>query len=238
MANPKILVVDDDAACILMVSAGLRKLGFEVVAATDGWDGLAQARTHRPDLVLLDVKMPQMDGWTFIGFLRNQKDFEKMPVIFLTGRTSDEDRKRGLELGADDYLTKPVDLGKLRASIQTVLEKRAKARAAAAPRPPEEARPKGKFGLKGRLDQLSLSALLSILGAGKRSGTLVLSQAGRIARVLFRDGRVETAVLEGSPALEGIAAMDALGKWADGEFAFSEHSVAEKGDSSRKIPKI
>jgi len=238
MANPKILVVDDDEACVLMVSSGLRKLGFEVVAATDGWDGLAQARAHRPDLVLLDVKMPQMDGWTFIGFLRNQKDFEKLPVIFLTGRTSDEDRKRGMELGADDYLTKPVDLGRLRASIQAVLEKRAKARVAALPRPPEEARPRGKFGLKGRLDQLSLSALLSILGAGKRSGTLVLSQGGRIARVLFRDGRVETAVLEGPAALEGIAAMDALGKWSDGEFAFSEHSVAEKGGSSRKIPKI
>jgi CheY-like chemotaxis protein len=238
MANPKILVVDDDDACILMVSAGLRKLGFDVVAATDGWDGLTQARTHRPDLVLLDVKMPQMDGWTFIGFLRNQKDFDKVPVIFLTGRTSDEDRKRGLELGADDYLTKPVDLGKLQASIQAVLQKRAKARAAALPKPPEEARPKGKFGLKGRLDQLGVSALLSILGAGKRSGTLALSRTGQLARVLFRDGRVETAVVDGTPPLEGIAAMDALGKWADGDFAFNEHAVAEKGDSSRKIPKV
>ncbi|HXX93162.1 MAG TPA: response regulator, partial [Planctomycetota bacterium] len=79
MAKSKILVVDDDDGCTLMVSAGLRKMGFEVVAANDGWEGLAQARSQRPDLVLLDVKMPQMDGWTFLGFLRNQKEFEKTP---------------------------------------------------------------------------------------------------------------------------------------------------------------
>ena len=194
MATPKILVVDDDDACILMVSAGLRKLGFDVVAATDGWDGLSQARAQRPDLILLDVKMPQMDGWTFIGFLRNQKDFERVPVIFLTGRTSKEDRKKGLELGAEDYLTKPVDLAKLQAVIQGVLQKRAEAKAAAAvPKPAEEARPKGKFGLKGRLDQLGLPALLSIIGAGKRTGTLALRNAGaglegKVNFVLIVDG--------------------------------------------------
>ena len=238
MANPKILVVDDDEACILMVSAGLRKTGFDVVAATDGWDGLTQARTHHPDLVLLDVKMPQMDGWTFIGFLRNQKEFEKVPVVFLTGRASDEDRKRGLALGAEDYLTKPVDMEKLQTSIRAILVKRAKAKAVAALPTPEEVRPKGKFGLKGRLDQLGLAALLSILGAGKRTGTLVLKRELLTGRVTFRRGQVDRVVIEGFDPLEGLAAMEALGKWAEGDFAFSEHDVEASTESSQRIPKV
>ena len=234
----RILVVDDDDACVLMVSAGLRKMGHEVVSATDGWEGLAQARSQKPDLILLDVKMPQMDGWTFMGFLRNQKDFEKTPVIFLTGRSSDEDRKKGIGLGADEYLTKPVDLDRLKACIESALEKRAKARAPALP-PVEAVRPKGRFGLKGRLDQLALAAVLSILGAGKRSGTLALSREGRVGRVILNRGAVASAVLDGPEPVEGLAAMDALGKWADGDFAFSEHAVEEeRKGSSRRIPKV
>ncbi len=238
MAGTRILLVDDDEACILMVSAGLRKLGFEVVAATDGWDGLAQARAQKPNLILLDVKMPQMDGWTFLGFLRNQKDFEKVPVIFLTGRTAEEDRKKGIALGADDYLSKPVDLDRLKTCIDTSLHRRGKAHATAAP-PAEPLRPKGRFGLKGRLDQLGLAALLSILGAGRRSGTLALSREGQVARVILLTGHITSAVLDGPERVEGLAAMDALGKWSDGDFAFSEHPVEkEKKGSSRAIPKV
>jgi CheY-like chemotaxis protein len=241
VATLKILIVDDDDASIAIVSAGLRKLGFQIVVATDGWDGLSQARKERPDLVLLDVKMPQMDGWTFIGILRGQKDFEKTPVIFLTGRTSDEDRKKGLSLGADDYLTKPVEFDRLRASIQKVLDKRAKDRATALrEKAAETARPSGRFGLRGRLDQLGVAALLSILGAGKRTGTLTIADAGgQKGLVSIRDGRVETVQILGSdPPLEGLGAMDALGKWREGEFFFHERAVSRSNASSTQIPKI
>ncbi|HLF94011.1 MAG TPA: response regulator [Planctomycetota bacterium] len=238
MAGSRILVVDDDEACVLMVSAGLRKLGYEVAAATDGWDGLAQARAQKPELILLDVKMPQMDGWTFLGFLRNQKEFEKVPVIFLTGRTSEEDRKKGLGLGADDYLAKPVDLDRLKTCIEASLERRAKVHQSTV-RMADPRRPKGRFGLRGRLDQLGLAAVLSILGAGRRSGTLALSREGQEARVILLTGHITSAVLDGPEPAEGLAAMDLLGRWTEGEFAFSEHPVGEeKKGSSRSIPKV
>src|SRR5437763_10790900 len=96
----RILVVDDDVEGTLPVVAILNAAGYEVATANDGWDGLAQARRLHPDLVLLDITMPSMDGWTFMKFVRTHRDLAAIPVVFLTGSSATANRERGLRLGA------------------------------------------------------------------------------------------------------------------------------------------
>src|SRR6185295_5048065 len=120
----KILVVDDDVEFIAPVTAILTGAGYEVSSAKDGWEGLSQARRTKPDLVLLDLRMPAMDGWTFMKFVRAHRDIAQIPVIFLTASTDPEDRERGRRMGADGYLVKGVDADQLLGEIAAVLDRR------------------------------------------------------------------------------------------------------------------
>jgi two-component system OmpR family response regulator len=117
----RILVVDDEEYITDLVSLGLRFVGFEVDVAADGRDALAKIASMRPDLVVLDIAMPQMDGIEVVQRLR--RDGLETPVVFLTARDAPSDRVRGLHLGADDYITKPFSLEELLARIEAVLRR-------------------------------------------------------------------------------------------------------------------
>ena len=129
MDTPKILVVDDDPVIIQLLTSTLAKSGAAVITAANGQEGLQQFYTHRPDLVILDVKMPDMDGWETCRIIRKLSD---VPIIMLTARAADDEIIRGLDSGADDYITKPfnaqVVLARVRAALrrpaQTALTKR------------------------------------------------------------------------------------------------------------------
>jgi two-component system KDP operon response regulator KdpE len=116
----RILVVEDDATLQALMSIYLSGRGYEVVTACDGAEALAQVADARPDLVLLDVMMPGMDGWETIVELRRKST---VPVIFLTALGNEEEVVRGLELGAEDYLRKPVGMKELATRIATVLRR-------------------------------------------------------------------------------------------------------------------
>lgn len=120
----KMLIVEDDAKTRLYLKQGLSEQGFVVDTAANGVDGCHQALTEDYDLVILDVMMPGMDGWAVLAELRRSK---QTPVLFLTARDNVDERVRGLELGADDYLIKPFAFAELVARIRTLL-KRGKAR--------------------------------------------------------------------------------------------------------------
>jgi two-component system KDP operon response regulator KdpE len=120
MAATILLVEDDETFCYL-IGERLQEEGFEVVVAHDGAMGLHALERHRPDLVLLDVLMPIMDGWETCRLMREVSD---VPIIMLTCRTSQGDIVRGLEIGADDYVTKPFDTPELLARIQAALRRR------------------------------------------------------------------------------------------------------------------
>ena len=100
----KILIIDDDRATVENVAAVLKKRGFEVIEAFCAQGGLRKAYSNQPDLVLLDVILPDKDGWEMCRQLREMSD---VPIIFLTARSDDSDEARGLNIGADDYLRKP-----------------------------------------------------------------------------------------------------------------------------------
>jgi two-component system KDP operon response regulator KdpE len=116
----RILVVDDEPRMIRFIRLNLEHDGFEVVEATDGLAALNQVRDALPDLVLLDVAMPELDGFETLRLLR---EISSIPVIMLTARGEEDDRVRGLELGADDYVTKPFSPRELVSRVRAVLRR-------------------------------------------------------------------------------------------------------------------
>ena len=120
MADAKILVVDDDKKIVELVTLYLKKDGYQVLAAFDGRQAIELARRRQPDLIVLDLMLPQVDGTDVCRILRAESE---VPIIMLTGRSTDEDKLAGLDLGADDYVTKPFNPRELLARIRAVLRR-------------------------------------------------------------------------------------------------------------------
>jgi DNA-binding response OmpR family regulator len=116
--KPTILTADDDPQLLRLVTRNLQLEGYEVLAASDGQQALEQIEQRSPDLVLLDVMMPRMDGFSVCHRVR---EFSSVPIIIVTARGQDQDKVRGLDLGADDYLTKPFGVEELLARVRAVL---------------------------------------------------------------------------------------------------------------------
>lgn len=118
--SEKILVIDDEVTTVNLITMLLERKGFEVIKANNAEEGLRRAYRHQPDLVLLDIMMPDMDGWEVCRRLRDLSD---VPIIFLTALDSVKDIVHGLEIGADDYITKPFDHDELVARIRAHLRR-------------------------------------------------------------------------------------------------------------------
>lgn len=118
--NEKVLLIDDDSGLLTLLRLGLEREGFEVTTADNGKEGLRRAYEIRPDVIILDVSMPEMDGWATCQRLRSMCD---TPIIMLSAMQGQADVLKGLSLGADDYLTKPCSFDELKARIRTVLRR-------------------------------------------------------------------------------------------------------------------
>ena len=116
--NKRILVVDDDPVILRLIEVNLDLEGFEVVTADRGEDAIDKAREHSPDLILLDLMMPEMSGWEIAEKLQQDGKTSGIPLVFLSARTQDEDRKRGEDLGVAGYVTKPFDPADLVSTIR------------------------------------------------------------------------------------------------------------------------
>lgn len=122
MAPVKILVADDNQQIRMLVSAALRILGHELLMAVDGEEALRIATEEQPDLMLLDVQMPQLDGFEVLSFLRKKPETADIKVVMLTTAAQTADKKRGAELGAIDYVVKPFEPKVLRGVVERALE--------------------------------------------------------------------------------------------------------------------
>jgi len=107
MAKRKILVIDDEIELVKAIQIRLEHAGFEVLVAYDGQEGLNRAQKEKPDLIILDLMLPKMEGYKVCGLLKVDARYNKIPIILLTARAQPADQKLGLELGADAYITKP-----------------------------------------------------------------------------------------------------------------------------------
>ncbi len=122
MANvPRLLLVEDNEMNRDMLSRRLMRKGFEVLLAVDGQEGIAIAVAERPDLILMDMSLPELDGWAATRSLKTNPDTHRIPVIALTAHAMMGDRERCLDAGCDDYDTKPIDFPRLLNKIQALL---------------------------------------------------------------------------------------------------------------------
>lgn len=123
MAKKTILVVDDEKDLLDLIEYNLKKEGFNVLKAENGEEGIAVAKEGKPDLVLLDIMMPKMDGLEAVEIMRKDDDLKKTPIIFLTARSDEKTEVEGLNKGGDDYITKPISTTKLISRIKAVMRR-------------------------------------------------------------------------------------------------------------------
>jgi two-component system alkaline phosphatase synthesis response regulator PhoP len=119
----RVLVVDDDTEIVRLLRAYLERAGYEVLAAYDGEMALHILRRESPDLVILDLMLPDRDGWDLTRVVRGDAKLARIPIIMLTARVEDQDKILGLELGADDYVTKPFNPREVMARVRAVLRR-------------------------------------------------------------------------------------------------------------------
>jgi DNA-binding response OmpR family regulator len=181
-----ILVVDDEPQIVRLVRAYLEEAGFRVVTASDGEQALYVARHERPDLVVLDVLMPRMDGLEFTRRIRRERN---IPIIMLTARADESDRIVGLELGADDYVTKPFSPREIVARVRAVLR-----RAQAPPESPQVL----------RVGDLTLDCTAHVAAVAGQSLDLTPTEFGILETLMTTPGRAfsRAELLE---AVQGIA---------------------------------
>ncbi len=121
----RILVVDDDPQIVRLVRSYLEQAGYVVLTANDGEAAIHTLKRERPDLVVLDLMLPKRDGWAVTRWLRSQETLAATPLLMVTARIADEDKLLGLELGADDYLTKPFNPREVVARVRAILRRAA-----------------------------------------------------------------------------------------------------------------
>jgi two-component system alkaline phosphatase synthesis response regulator PhoP len=120
----KILAVEDDASIMAVTQKRLEVAGYEVITAFEGLEGLKKARTENPDLIVLDLKLPNLNGYQICSMLKRDKKYCDIPIVMLTSLTMEKDVEEGFRAGADAYITKPYDAQALLYHIKTLLEKR------------------------------------------------------------------------------------------------------------------
>ncbi len=124
MEKGRILVVEDNMDTYKLVHFILQKNGFETFLAVNGRDGVTAAQKQKPDLIIMDLSMPEMDGWTATSILKGDNETSSIPLIALTAHALPGDRQRAMDAGCDEYITKPMDLEDLVEAVQYWLGKR------------------------------------------------------------------------------------------------------------------
>ena len=206
MASWRVLLAEDEALMAQMMADILSELPIEVSIAHDGREALMMVDKTRPDLLLLDCMMPELDGFEVAAALKANPETQNIPIIFLTARGRVEDKIRGLELGAEDYLIKPVRREEMLARVRNVLRRFESRRAAASPE---------ASLMRGRLEFMGLPNIVQVLETERRTGTLRLTHDGGRGEIVFLEGRVASAA-EG--VRQGEAAVYRLLAWDKGDF--------------------
>ena len=123
MQTKKILVVDDEVDLVETIRFPLEMEGFHVLVSYNGEDALNQARKENPDLILLDIMLPKLDGYKVCRLLKFDERYKHIPILMLTAKTQVKDKQTGMETGADEYITKPFDIDQLMEKVKAYLNK-------------------------------------------------------------------------------------------------------------------
>ena len=231
MAKQSLLLVDGDVKSLRVLEVSLRKAGFNVTTAVSGLDALGKVETAAPDLIISDTKMAEMDGFELCQKLKQSPDLAQIPIIFLTSQTNVEDKVRGLELGVEDYLTKPIYVLELITRVKILLQKKqrlsfseAPALASAGSPASKREAPRTKFA--GQLADMAVVDLIQTIEISRKSGVIHFQNPeGRQAAIYFRGGKVIDAELG---RLSGEEAVYRLLVWTDGSFEVEFKNVRRK----------
>jgi uncharacterized protein (TIGR02266 family) len=212
MTDWRILVADDEPYVVLAIKEVLETLPARVLEAHDGEEALKVARADRPDVILLDVKMPGLDGFQVAAALKKDPSTAGIPLIFFSALGSPSEKIRGLELGADDYVAKPIDAEELKARIRTILRRN---------RPQKGV----SSSSSGQLQAVTLPSLVRTLEADRRTTRLLLTRGEERGEIIFVDGHI-TRASQGPRQAE--SAVYALLTWQDGSFQMTAVDPAQQ----------
>src|SRR5512136_114140 len=202
MTEWRVLVADDEPYVVLAIAEVLEGLPAAVMTAHDGEEALKLARGERPDLILLDVKMPGLDGFQVATALKKDPSTAGIPLVFFSALAAPSEKIRGLELGADDYVAKPIDAEELKVRVRTILRRH---------RPQ-----KGTSSVaSGQLQAVNLPSLVRSLEADRRTTRLLLSRGEERGEISFVEGHITRAT---QGPRQGEPAVYELLTWQDGSF--------------------
>jgi CheY-like chemotaxis protein len=209
VAKKQLLLVDADPRSVRVLEVSLKKSGYSVTTATDGADALAKIDLSAPDLILSDTRLPRLDGYELVRRMKDKPEHAHIPVVFLTSQKSIEDKIRGLELGVEDYLTKPIFVRELIARVNLLLARRTQERMATAMPMSRRTR------LSGSLEDMGVVDLLQTFEISRKTGVGKIGNGRKEARIYFRDGKVVDAELG---RLRGEEAVYRALIWNSGHF--------------------
>jgi uncharacterized protein (TIGR02266 family) len=219
MTSWRILVVDDEPLVLHMLRDALTRLPADVLEAKDGEEALRLAKAERPDLILLDVMMPRMDGYQVAAALKQDPTTATIPIIFISALGSSRDKVRGLDLGAEDYLVKPIDPEELKVRVRMILRRS---------RPPQRT----ESLASGQLQAMNLVSLVQMLEGERRTARLQLRRGDDQGEISFVDGAIIRAV-QGSR--QGKAAVFQLLTWQEGTFQLAAPDPASQTAANVKL---
>ena len=208
MAKRSLLLVDGDSKSLRVLEVSLKKAGFNVITAGTGGEAIDKAKSSPPDLVISETEMPEMDGYDFCREFKKHPEWGEIPFIFLTSQTAIENKIRGLELGVDDYLTKPIYIKEILTRVRILLQKRDRANF--------EQKKDTNTRFAGRLSDMGVVDLIQTIEVSRKTGLIHFrADEKRQATLFFKDGRVIDAE---AGHLQGEDAVYRLLTWNDGDF--------------------
>ena len=218
VSKQSLLLVDGDTRSLRVLEVSLRKAGFTVTPAVSVKDALEKLELHTPDLIISETKFPtDLDGFELRRRVRGNPDWAAIPFVFLTAETSIENKIRGLELGVDDYLTKPLYIKEIVTRINILLQKRQRANF-------EERKDGVRFA--GRVADMPVVDVIQTIEVSRKSGVIQFTGPhDRNAAIYFRDGRVIDAE---AGTLQGEDAVYRLLTWNEGEFEVEFRTVRRR----------
>jgi DNA-binding response OmpR family regulator len=215
--SARILIVDDNPNVLRLLNISLSKAdqGYEIIEAENGEQALELANREKPDLIISDIMMPQMDGIELCWMIRENSAVPMVPFIFLTSFDDPETEIRGFRAGADEYLNKPIDRKELLQRVEELLERTRNLKKL------EKSSEEHK-GFSGDLKDLSIVELVQMLGLNKKSGMLEI-QTGFTGRLYMKDGNLWAAESAGKTGEEAVYEMVSH---SNGTFAFNVMDIS------------
>jgi DNA-binding response OmpR family regulator len=207
VAKQQLLLVDGDPRSVRVLEVSLKNAGFNVTTAYDGSDALAKLEYATPDLILSDTRLAGTDGYELVRRLKARPEHAAIPIVFLTSQKSIEDKIRGLELGVEDYLIKPIFVRELITRVHMLLARRTQERIATGPA--------SRTRFAGSLEDMGVVDLLQTIEVSRKSGVARITDGKRQATVYFRDGKLVDAEIG---KLRGEEAIYRALLWSSGSF--------------------